>query len=161
MEDHQDHITDELLNNIKRRKDLLPWWIKIFIWIFIVFGCIVPIALVFGIMGYNFQAALYGLESNDPLSDVGLITVFLFLFKGFAAYALWTEKPWGVDIAIADAVLGVLVCCFVMFIEPFIFPHQRLTINIRLELLLLIPYLIKLIKINKEWKASAHLASGQ
>ena len=43
-----------------RRRKLLPWWIKIFLWLFLITGAISPIGLIFGVLGNNFQLALYG-----------------------------------------------------------------------------------------------------
>jgi hypothetical protein len=127
----------------------------VFIWIFMIAGAIVPLAVAVSLFGGTFQIALYGLESNSALNTIGVITLILFLFKGIAAFALWTEKDWAVDVAIVDAIIGIIVCLFVMMVYPFIDDIDGFTINIRLELLLLIPYLLKLQKIKPLWKRSS------
>lgn len=64
-EDQADLLTESILENTKRRKQLLPLWIKIFTWIFLIFGTIIPFALVLGILGFSFDVALYGLEAKQ------------------------------------------------------------------------------------------------
>ena len=152
MEPNQPDILTENRFQLKakRRKDLLPWWIKIFIWIFLIFGAIAPLGLILGILGYNFEISLYGLETNEPISILGVSMILLFIFKGFAAYSLLQEKDWAILIGIADAVVGIALCSFSM-IYPFIVAGAEAKLTIRLELLLLIPYLIKLINIKPEW----------
>lgn len=141
----------DLPNMHKRRRDLLPWWVKIFVWIFLVFGAIIPIVIILGIMGYSFKISLYGIESNRPLSIIGISLICLFIIKAVAAYSLWSEKNWAIDFSIIDSIIGAFVCSFVMFIYPLINSASGIIQNIRLELLLLIPFLLTLIKIKPEW----------
>jgi hypothetical protein len=148
-----DAILDEEQQNKSnlRRRDLLPIWIKIFLWIFLVFGAIVPIGLILGLKGMKFNLALYGLETLHPLSLIGLSVSFLFVLKGIVALGLWTEQKWAVNLAIIDAVIGILTCVFVMAVIPFIGHNNGIHINLRLELIPLILYLIKMRKIRTEW----------
>lgn len=97
----------------------------------------------------EFQSALYGLETHEPFSATGFFILFLFVFKGVVAYGLWTEKEWAVDSAIVDAILGIAVCSTTMIIP---FTGSGSPFTFRLELVLLIPYLIKLLNIRKDWK---------
>jgi hypothetical protein len=85
----QNHPDLIILNtpNTERRK-LLPIWIKIFTWIFMLFGAIVPIALVWGFIGNSFQLSIYGLETQYPLSVTGLAILSLFTFKAIVAYGV-------------------------------------------------------------------------
>ncbi|MNG30988.1 hypothetical protein D3C84_1167200 [compost metagenome] len=50
-----------------------------------------------------------------------------------------------------DAILGVVICIISMFIIPFISESESSHFSIRLELALLIPYYLKLNKIEYEW----------
>jgi uncharacterized membrane protein (DUF2068 family) len=152
MESQNDLLAIADLTN-KRRRDLLPWWIKIFIWIFLVFGAIIPVAIIFGVIQYKFQISLYGIETNNPLSIIGTFLMFLFLLKAVVAYGLWTEKDWAVNLGIIDTILGISVCIFVMFIYPFINTISGFILNLRLELLFLIPFLLKLLKIKIGWNS--------
>jgi hypothetical protein len=155
MEQQKDLLQDELISALRQRRKLLPWWIKIFIWIFLLLGAIVPFALAFAIMGYRFQISLYGLETNEPFSLTGVSLMIIFLIKGIAAYGLWTEKNWAVTLSIIDAILGLAICVLVM-IYPLIAPQRNYILNFRLEVLLLTPYLLLLLKIKDAWNSSIY-----
>lgn len=148
-----DNILDEQQfgSLASRRLDLLPLWIKVFIWIFLIFGTIVPVILVLGIIGINFNLSLYGLETTQPLSLIGLLITILFALKGIVAFGLWMEKEWAIKMAIIDGVVGIIVCIFMMAILPFIFADNGVDITFRLEILFLIPYLLKMREINSKW----------
>ena len=156
MEQEEQLVLEPLLEQsaVPRRK-LLPVWIKVFVWIFMIMAAIVPLAFAFSLFGGTFQISLYGLESNTGLNTIGASALMLFLLKGIVAFSLWTEKDWAVDMAIVDAILGIIVCLFVMMVYPFIDDTEGFTLNIRLELLLLIPYLHKLQNIKRLWKRSS------
>jgi uncharacterized membrane protein (DUF2068 family) len=95
--------------------------------------------------------ALYGLGSNEPFSITGILIILLFLFKGIVAFGLWTQKDWAVNFGLADAIIGIAICIFVMAIAPIINNPSEFTLGLRLELVVLIPYLIKLLKIKAHW----------
>ncbi|HEY4785102.1 MAG TPA: hypothetical protein VIH57_03595 [Bacteroidales bacterium] len=154
MQNTDNTILDSSLikpENSKRRRSLLPWWIKTFTWIFLIFSLIVPVGIGFGLFGLQFQISLYGFSTDTPLSFDGLFLMALFLLKGITAFGLWTEKDWAINAGQIDAVLGIITCGFMMFIYPFTGNHHGYQMNIRLELVLLIPFLLKLIKIKSEW----------
>jgi len=153
MENQTDLLQEEVDSKYKRRRQLLPWWIKVFVWIFLVFGAILPVGIVAAVLGYNFQIALYGLETNEPLSLIGILLIILFLLKSIVAFGLWTEKKWAVNLGIIDAISGIVICIFIMLIYPFIDNTPGFSVNVRLELILIIPYLIKLNKINTDWQS--------
>jgi hypothetical protein len=142
-------LEDELSPLQKRRRDLLPIWIQIFVWIFMVLGTLAPICFFLGFMGINLNLALYGLETTNPLSILGITLMGLFAFKGMVAFGLWTEKPWAVSGAIIDGILGIVICVLVMIVLPFI--SNGTSINLRLELVPLIPYVLKMRGILSEW----------
>lgn len=150
MENFQPDLLDSNLQSIRRRT-LLPLWIKIFIWIFLVLGVVIPIALIFGLTGQSFQLAIYGLETNNPFSIIGTIVLLIFSLKTIVAAALWTEKNWAIKLAITDALIGILICLYIMLIAPFLAEGKGIIFTLRLELIALIPYLIKLIKIKQPW----------
>jgi hypothetical protein len=148
----EDILTDmvQQLSAVKR-KTLLPWWIKVFMWIFMVLGIIAPVGLIFALSGYPFQLSLYGLSTNGPLSAMGMFITALFLFKGITAFGLFRETDWAVKWGIADAVSGMVICVLVMlFPEWASGPGSRFSFPF--ELLLLIPYLGKLLKIKPAWE---------
>lgn len=137
-----DEYSGEGQRQVRRRK-LLPVWIRVFIWIFMVLGGIAIPILIVGLMGMNVSLALYGLETNEVTSGEGFLLLFLFLYKGIVAALLWFEQGPAVVLAILDAVLGILICTWVMFAAP--------RVSFRLELVALIPYLVAMIRLRKKW----------
>ena len=151
-ENQTDILTDTILDpNTKKRKHLLPWWIKIFMWLFLILGLLSPLALVYGILGSPFQVSLYGLQTYEPASLTGLIVISLFLLKGIVAYGLLTEKDWAITLSIVDAGIGIFICVVLMLYPFFLYGSESFVF--RLELILLIPYLIKMVNIRSEWKS--------
>lgn len=112
--------------------------------------CFGPIALmgfIAGAFGVRFDLALFGFETTEPLSLTGFFISIQFILKSIVAYGLWFEKPWGIKLAIIDAFISIGVCTFSMvggqyFGYPF---------SVRLELVILIPYVLKLMKIMPQW----------
>lgn len=152
MQAYENEIVDlnpSTKKKIKRRS-LLPWWIRFFCWVFMIFGIFAPAGLIFGLLRWSFNLSIYGLESNQPLSVIGLSIILLFTFKAFTAFGLWSEKEWAVRVGQIDAVIGIVLCIFVMFVNPFLSSGANFTF--RLELALLIPFLIKLTKIKEAWE---------
>ncbi len=147
----QENSLDSEMHPLGRRRDLLPRWIRVCVWIFLVLGLLAPIALLLGLFGFHFDLALYGLETNEPLSSLGLLLIFLFGFKGIVAFGLWKERTWAVSLAMLDAILGIVLCAIVM-LYPEVFERVVApSFNFRLELLLLIPYLLKMNAIRRTW----------
>ena len=146
MENTPENLLDEYagdqMQQVRRRK-LLPVWIKIFVWIFMILGGFAIPILIMGLLGTEVNLALYGLETKEVISAEGLLLLFLFLYKGIVAALLWFERGPAVVLGILDAVLGILICMWVMFAAP--------KLAFRLELVVLIPYLIVMIRISKKW----------
>lgn len=140
---------DHLL--LPRRRTLLTWWLKVFSYIFLFAGLIIVFLYPIGfLLGTTFSSSLYGLESHDPRSFLMLVVAALFLLKSIASYGLLFEKDWAVEVALGDAVAGIAACSFVMCFS--LLRHNDL--NFRIEIILLIIYLIKLLKMRDAWKRS-------
>ncbi|GGK58638.1 hypothetical protein ACD591_16165 [Rufibacter glacialis] len=137
-----------------RRRDLLPWWMKAFIWFFLLAGGILPIGLVMGLLGYSFSLSLYGFETNNPFSPTGIFLMVLFLLKAITAFGLWTEKNWAIKVGILDAVIGLLACGAAMLVLPLIDTSEGFVFNFRLEPFLLVLYLLRLHKIKNSWQGA-------
>lgn len=142
---------EETIKSPKSRRRLFPRWIKFFIWVFMLFGLMAPLGLILGLMGMSFELSLFGLETTEPISGLGLLLISFFAFKATVAFGMWTGKDWAIKMAKIDAILGIALCVIIMCVLPFITKAFAGEITIRLELLFLIPYLIKLNKIGKEW----------
>jgi len=105
---------------------------------------------IFGISGYNFEIELYGYRTQTPLSSLGIVLLLLFLYKGIVAYSLWFERRWAVSLGIVDAIIGILICIISMT-SAFLLAGNYSPNGFRLEIVVLVPYLIKLNKIKKKW----------
>ena len=157
--EHQPDVLTEIITSSKiKRSKLLPWWIKVFMWIFLIFGLLVPIGLVVAFLGFGFHMSLYGIETNGPLSITGLLLMGLFLLKGVVSIGLLKETGWAIKLGIVDALIGIVICGFVMFVYPFFKEGNGFVLSLRLELLLLIPYAIKLRKIKDDWEGQSVIA---
>lgn len=148
MQEPQANILDDIVQRMNkvRRKDLLPWWIKVFSWIFLVFGALGIIGIVCGILGYQMVLSFHGLSTKDPFSMDGIVIIGLLLFKALVSYGLLWEKSWAVIAGIIDAILGILICMLMLYYSSY-----------RLELVFLIPYLIRLLKIKSQWEQSVQI----
>lgn len=133
-----------------RRRQLLPWWIKVFCWFFMLFGVLAAICLLIGLFGFHPALSLYGFETNQPYSLAGLMITGLGIFKGIVSYNLWFEKDMAIKMGKIDAILGIGLC-LVSMIWSLVYAGPNAKFSFRLELILLIPYLIKLIRITPEW----------
>ena len=142
MDNLEYDLLDEEIQDSKphHRRELLTWWMKGFIWLFMIGGGLSLLNFIPFISG---DIGIYGLETNPIFSYTGLAATLILLFKAFTAYALWTSKPWAVKLGIADGVLGILVC-FIMLIAGESF---------RFEILFLGIYLYRLAIIQPYWEA--------
>ena len=135
----------------KKRRQLLPWWIRTFSWIFMIFGILSFVCLILGFTNIKPNLGFYGFETNEPFSLFGLIIISVGILKGITAFALWFEKDFAIKIGKIDAILGIVLCAISMFILPI---QDEYNFTIRLELVLLIPYYLKLTKIENEWHST-------
>ncbi|KAF2337561.1 hypothetical protein [Flavobacterium ginsenosidimutans] len=131
------------------RRKLLPWWIKVFCWIFMLMGIGAIGSLITNLFVPNVNLSLYGFSSDTAYSGTGLFIIAVMLLKAFAAFSLWFEKPNAIMIAKIDAVVGIAICIASLFILPFSTANGHF--SLRLEILLLIPYYMKVNKIEYEW----------
>jgi len=133
---------------------MLPWWIKVFCWIYLLFGAAAMLQIPFALTGHSFQTAMYGLETSSPMSPVGIFLLALFALKALTAFYLLREMDAAILFAIADGMLGILICTFVM-VFPIIRPDSGMHAGFRLELVLLIPYLNTMLHIKTEWEEAS------
>lgn len=138
----------------KRRRELIPIWMKPFIFLFLIFGLLGIYGIGKNIIGLESNSTIYGLESNTVFSLLGVFLKAIMLFKAITSFGLWMEKDWAVKFGIIDAIFGIIVCIIVMVVLPFVdFKDGINELNIRFEIFLLIPYLYQLLKIRKEWES--------
>ncbi|WP_210486380.1 hypothetical protein [Rufibacter aurantiacus] len=150
----EDLVDTKSLEEVKgRRRDLLPWWMKIFIWMFLLMAALVPIGVIMAVMGLSFSISLYGFETTNPISPTGIILTLLILIKGVTAFGLWTEKDWAVKLGVFDAIIGLVACVIALFVLPFVDRSEGFVLNFKLDPILLVLYLWKLQKIKPYWEA--------
>jgi hypothetical protein len=149
----QEHLLDDLSDEklpLIRRRSLLPIWMKIFVWFFMILGIAAIPLLILGLSGFKFYIGLYGLETNTPGSFIGILLEVVFVFKAVVSFFLWFEKKQAIVLALIDAAVGILICFGVMFnFQGFALGEH--SINFRPETLVLMLYLIKLIRIRSKW----------
>ncbi|MFK8055199.1 MAG: hypothetical protein AB8F78_03675 [Saprospiraceae bacterium] len=144
-------LDDQLIEpTTPRRRELLPLWIKLFIWLFFILSLLAPIALILGISEFNIIVSLYGLETNQLLSNTGLCLTAILTLKGAVSYGLWTEKDWAIYLGRTDAFLGITICVIVMCMPLFSSKGNQL-FDLRFELIPLAFYHSKLAGISYEW----------
>ncbi|WP_396212523.1 hypothetical protein [Flavobacterium sp.] len=137
---------DEFERNSKiRRRNLLPWWIKFFCWLFMFTSVLAIVRVILSYFYIYSDFEFYGLNANDGLLNT-LIVFIVFTLHGLTGYSLWFEKGYGIVLAKVDAIFGILVCVYTMFLG-----YQIGNLTFRLELVLLVLFLIKLIKIKPYW----------
>ncbi|PWV54477.1 hypothetical protein [Chitinophaga sp. S165] len=156
MEDKS--IIADQLNDLEelmlpKRRTLLTWWLKVFSYIFL-FMAVIAVALypLMFVLDTSYNVSLYGLESNDRTSVITLAVLALFVLKGTAAYGLLFEKDWAIEAGLIDAAAGIIVCLFVGGYA--MFSRGAFIASFRLELIFLVIYLLKLLKIQPMWKKS-------
>jgi hypothetical protein len=130
----------------QKRRNLLPWWIKTFCWIFMVMAAIIPFGIVASALHMASNFAIFGIETHDLLSAKGAAIMAIFLFNGLAALFLWMQKPWAVRLAKINAIVNILICIGVM-----VYGMGYGNFSIRLELIPLGIYLYRLSKIQHNW----------
>lgn len=142
---------------LQRKRDLLPLWMKIFIWLFLIIGTFAIITRILSIFGIDYwintngEKTIYGMETTENYSILSIFISSLIIYKGVVAFGMWTEKKWAINAGIIDAGVGIVICIIMMFIEPIFLKGEKYNINFRFELIFLLPYLIKCMKIKEKW----------
>ncbi|MDQ1161924.1 polyferredoxin [Chryseobacterium sp. SORGH_AS 447] len=78
----------ETKENFTRRRNLLPLWIKIFLWFFLIGGSFAALFFIIGPFLNKIDLSLYGITASHPYTVPGMITALLLIFKGIVAYGL-------------------------------------------------------------------------
>jgi len=152
MENTQTILDQELTPETISRRKLLPWWMKAFSWIFMVFAVFIPVGFVAAIIfNMNPQIAMYGIETTDPLSLIGIILSAIYLLKGAVGFGLWFEKDWAITAGLVDAAIGIIACVYVMFVVPLTENSGGQTVNFRLEILFVGLFLFGLLRVRGKW----------
>lgn len=129
----------------------LPWWIKGGTILFLITSLLLPLVLILAFLEFKPGIALYGFQTSNPLGKIGLMILLLFVLKGIVAFGIFKEKIWAFKLGKMDAIIGIALCTLQFGIRDLIAKSTNIEFEFRLELLLLIPYLVYLIKNDKHW----------
>lgn len=149
MEEITNSQFDQFEKKPVNRRALLPAWIKVFCWLFMIMGVAGIAAFLAGIFGFTASLSFYGFETNEPISLLGSFIIAIIVFKGFTAYSLWFEKDNAIQLGKIDAIAGIVICFISMVVIPIFV--KNIGVTLRLELALLIPYYYKLESLKKVW----------
>ena len=149
-----------------RRRNMIPSWIRFFCWLFAI---LCPLAIVLIII-FSFtdvvnNISVYGLGASDLFSFSSFL-VFIFLgTKGAAATGILLEKGWAIRLAIADGIMGAALSVYNMFFSSWITntttaSFTMTNFHLRFELVFIIPYLVKMVKIRQQWEDNSFVMRG-
>jgi hypothetical protein len=131
------------------RKSLIPLWIKIFGWLFIVMGALVPFFYIGSlIFGFSSSYTMFGLEyKGNAWALMPLVIAAVIFVNGLCAYGLLFGKDWGLNACIVFGYIGLASTVGTMVFEM-IFSGSMM---IRLDPIIQIPYLVKLHRLKAHW----------
>lgn len=130
------------------RRKLIPRWIKVFGWIFMVMGAVIPVlTIVAAVIGQPASYEMFGLQyRGSPFHPMALLISAIILSLAVSAYGLLFGKSWGLNACLVTGYGGVAICLGTM-----VYAISQGSFNLRLEPLVHIPYLMKLHKIKPLW----------
>ncbi|MCB0739369.1 MAG: hypothetical protein KDC92_17815, partial [Bacteroidetes bacterium] len=148
--DKLQNLDEELIiTNAIDRRTLLPFWMKIFCWLFMALGVYGAYSLVMNLW--------FGPPS--PKDDI-IYVVFiarvglnaLAIYKGFIGFGLWFRKPWAPNLGIIDALLSMAIALVSFyFLLKTADTSSRFTSTLTIYIVMHIPYLMTLFNIRKAW----------
>ena len=134
---------------MKKRKEILPKWIRFFAWIFLFFG-IAPVIFLIGLTGKaSINVTVFGLEYSgySSLNPIVIWGTVIFSMAATVSYGILWGKSWAINLAIVYAILALSTNAFAV-----VFRLTKDELYIPLEPLVLIPFLVVLIRKKDEWK---------
>ncbi|MEX6691208.1 hypothetical protein QTN47_27105 [Danxiaibacter flavus] len=149
MSEQKDLLTEELESLTIKRIKLIPLWIKIFAWIFLIMAGSIPIIIILALINGSGLLSLYGFQTLTPFSLTGILIMLAFALKGIVAFGLLKEKDWAIKLGLTDGFTGIAACTFATLLPLF---TNFTGFTIRLELVALIPYVMKLLSIKSQWE---------
>ncbi len=113
-------------------------------------GGAAALSIVAGFIGLRWSVSIYGFQTTETFSILGMSIISILLFKGITAFGLLNEKDWAILFAQIDGFAGVLICVISMLL-PLYIPEYKF--EFRIEILFLFSYLQKMNQIKKDWSA--------
>lgn len=143
MDNSFDEFED--INTVKRR-EMLPWWIKLFSWVFMVLAviaCLTPIQLLFGHVP---NLSFYGFDSAKFFPYSLLVIYLIFILNGLIGYMLWFEKDKAIEWGKICAVFGIVAC-----VISFLLTLLDGQFTFRLEIIALVLFYRELSNLEYNW----------
>ena len=135
-----------------RRRELLPWWMKFFCWLFIIFAGIAVLSLLTLFSGELPFVSFYGFEGANSIAD--FIVVFpIVILHGLTGFYLWFEKDEAILLSRICGIVGILACIASMFVMG-----TNGNFTFRFEIILLALFLQRISIIQDEWKYGKKLS---
>lgn len=124
------------------RRDLLPIWSKLLLWIIIIISAssILFEGIILMALGDRLAHLFVSTSLTDLITTVGIVVL------GAAAYQIWTEKTWAIDLFLLVVICQISLLAIDMFNQS-----SASGLHIRLELCFLIPLSIQLLTLRKKW----------
>ncbi|MCB0602049.1 MAG: hypothetical protein KDC28_12510 [Saprospiraceae bacterium] len=136
--------------NYKANLSLHPWWIQGILLLYLLLGLPLIVSLVLLIIGYNVPISLYGITSVEGSSILDVLLIILVGLKLLVGYLSLTGNNYAKQFAIIDGSIGILCCLFTGFIWPFIEGDQSVDLVFRLEMIVLIPYVVYFVRFKSK-----------
>ncbi|MEM7084042.1 MAG: hypothetical protein AAF465_15035 [Pseudomonadota bacterium] len=142
--------TGPITDIVQYRKAMIPLWIKVFGWLFLVFGALMPVLFIVSLItGSPVTLNIFGfVYHGPPLALPAMLLCLVFAALSVAAFGLLFAKDWGVKVCL---VVGYL--CLAMALTSTVVSVLNGVFFLRLEILFLVPYLWKLHKMSAKWHA--------
>ncbi len=134
---------------MNERYKILPLWIKIFSWIFLI-SILSPAAFIAGYFVGDIKFDLFGLAyKGSAFQPISICLIFLLTFHGVVALGLILGKRWGVDAGIVCGIIGGLCSIAGMIIK-----HVQGVMHFEFSLPLQVFFIISLSGIRQKWISS-------
>ena len=143
----------EHITNIRRR-DLLPWWIRFFCWVFMVLGGIACLTVTALLFNETPAISLYGYDATDDYPLNLLLVILSYIFNAVTGFLLWNEYKKAVVWGQLCAAWGIAMCAMAM-----ITAFKAGGFMLRLEILFLILFYSRLTSIKGRWEAATSKGS--
>ena len=130
----------------------IPKWLKYFSFLFAIIGLLIPIIIILNVIDIRPQLAIYGLGSNSIFNGIGIIILLVFTIKAIVSYGILRKEKWAFKLALFDAILGIVICILKFGLIDILKDKSNINFEFRLELLILIPYLIYIARNKSNWE---------
>ena len=130
----------------------MPKWLKYFSILFAIIGLVIPIIIILNLLDFKPEIAIYGLGSNSIFDAMGIIILLVFIIKAIVSYGILRKEIWAFKLALFDGILGIVICISKFGLIDILSDRSNINFEFRLELLILIPYLIYIARNKLNWE---------